>query len=424
MTISAVKHSALETDLLDSSWLERIIGECLVSRSHGHRGSIPQSEYLQEGSYPIVDQGEGLIAGWTDDEDSVISDGLPIIVFGDHTRRVKFVDFPFAVGADGTKLLLPDPAALDPLFFYFAILNLDIPARGYNRHYRLLRESVIAFPQNRQEQRAIASVLRSVQEAIQTRQRELEFERERKAALMQHLFTKGTRGKSTKQTEIGEMPENWDVKRCMEVCDSLSVGIVVRPSTYYEASGVPAFRSLNVREDRLVTNDLVFISPQANDTKLVKSKLRAGDVLIVRTGEPGTSCVVPDEFDGSNCIDIIFARPDGAVMTSGFLSRFMNSAGAKGQTLKARVGLAQQHLNLGAVQRMFVPVPTLQEQLDIVEPLEACDSKISWLEKEAAVLNELFRALLDMFMTGRLSAVSLIEPLEQSDDKHRTEVGA
>ena len=153
--------------------------------------------------YPIIDQGQESIAGWTDNRDAVVFEGLPLVVFGDHTRASKYVDFPFAAGADGTKLLRPDTKRFDPIFFYFALTNLQIPSKGYNRHFRYLKEMVFRYPELKDEQRVIAHVLQTVQKTKEARQRELALEREHKAALMEHLLTHGTRGEATKQSEIG-----------------------------------------------------------------------------------------------------------------------------------------------------------------------------------------------------------------------------
>ncbi|HEY3457672.1 MAG TPA: hypothetical protein VGK64_24045 [Bryobacteraceae bacterium] len=223
----------------------------------------------------------------------------------------------------------------------------------------------------------------------------------REKALVHKLFTEGTRGEPRKQTEIGPVPKSWALERCDDLCEEISVGVVVRPRSYYVETGVPAFRSLNVREDRLDTDDLVYFSKEVNDGTLYKSKLRAGDVLIVRTGYPGTSCVVPRKYDGSNCIDIIFARP-GARITSGYLSRFFNSDSGKIQATAAKHGLAQQHLNVGAVKRVQVPLPTLDEQCAIVDAVATVDAKRDVHVRAAQMLRALFRTLLHQLMTAQI----------------------
>src|SRR5438046_2417973 len=98
---------------------------------------VQAKDYRTIGKYPVVDQGRDLIGGWTDDVDGLVSD-LPIVVFGDHTRVFKFVDFPFVRGADGTHLMKAKPG-IDPRFLYYSCLSIDLPSRGYNRHFSLLK---------------------------------------------------------------------------------------------------------------------------------------------------------------------------------------------------------------------------------------------------------------------------------------------
>ena len=130
--------------------------------------------------------------------------------------------------------------------------------------------------------------------------------------MMQHLFTYGpvsfadAENVELKETEIGMVPEEWDVKKCEGLCDKITVGVVVRPASYYVPSGRIALRSLNIREDYFDLNEVVYFSDKDNDTILSKSKLLENDVVIVRTGYPGTSCVVPKELEGANCIDLVY----------------------------------------------------------------------------------------------------------------------
>jgi len=146
------------------------------------------------------------------------------------------------------------------------------------------------------------------------------------------------------------------------------------------------------------------------DTKLAKSKLRTGDVLVVRTGYPGTACVVPKEYDDSNCIDLVIVRPNAEVVRSGFLSRFFNAPAGKSQAVASKHGLAQQHLNVSAVKRTLVPVPSLEEQDEIDSTLAAVQQKITLISAKKETLTDLFHTLLHQLMTARIRVHNLDLP--------------
>src|SRR3989338_2242211 len=93
----------------------------------GKGNQILSSEIEPCGRFPVVDQGQAFIAGYSNAEEKVIREGLPLVIFGDHTRCLKYVDFAFILGADGTKVLKPRPELFYAKFFYFALLSLDIP---------------------------------------------------------------------------------------------------------------------------------------------------------------------------------------------------------------------------------------------------------------------------------------------------------
>ncbi|GAB2870868.1 hypothetical protein GCM10027074_43120 [Streptomyces deserti] len=130
---------------------------------------VPKSEYLPSGALAVVDQGQGLIAGFTDDVHLVHRSTPPVIVFGDHTRAVKFVDFPFAMGADGVKVLSAQQG-FDPKYLYWFLSSVDIPSAGYSRHFKFLKDITVVKPPL-QEQRRIAAVLDQV-DALRTKRRQ------------------------------------------------------------------------------------------------------------------------------------------------------------------------------------------------------------------------------------------------------------
>ncbi|MFK0734061.1 MAG: restriction endonuclease subunit S [Gloeotrichia echinulata GP01] len=159
-------------------------------------------------------------------------------------------------------------------------------------------------------------------------------------------------------------------------------------------------RSANVREAGLDPSDLVFMSEQSNRI-LAKNMVRTGDVLTVRTGYPGTSCVVSPEFDGANCVDIIISRPSTEI-DSAFLATWINSDSGKGQVLRVQGGLAQQHFNVGELQKLLIAKPSIEEQRKIQAILDTHEKRI---RQEQAYLNKLKlqkQGLMQDLLTGKV----------------------
>lgn len=129
---------------LPKGWEIDVIGNQLLTIKRN--GKLKTDDYEVEGKYPIIDQGNGYIAGYTNNEEIVQETHLPVVVFGDHTRRVKFVNFPFVSGADGTQLMFPKNENLLPAYFYLSIKNIDLSNYAYARHYKFMKEQQIIIP--------------------------------------------------------------------------------------------------------------------------------------------------------------------------------------------------------------------------------------------------------------------------------------
>jgi restriction endonuclease S subunit len=177
-----------------------------------------------------------------------------------------------------------------------------------------------------------------------------------------------------KQTEVGVIPEDWEIRKCSDLSERIMVGIVIRPSQYYTRDGVPALRSANIREDGINDLDLVFISEESNQL-LTKSQIREGDVLTVRTGYPGTSAVAEYKHSGSNCIDILITRPSIQVVPR-WLCLWINSPYGKEQVLRNQGGLAQKHFNVGDMKNLVVALPQIAEQRAISKTISDVDGSI------------------------------------------------
>lgn len=150
------------------------------------KNQISKDRYMTSGKYPIVDQGQSKIVGYTD-EDRVFQQ-VPVIVFGDHTRIIKWVDFPFVVGADGTQIL-KTKSLCDQKYGYYALCNLRLPNLGYSRHFKEVKESVFYIPKNTNEQKRIAMLLSSVDRELSCLNGMQEMLKDQKKGLMQKLLT-------------------------------------------------------------------------------------------------------------------------------------------------------------------------------------------------------------------------------------------
>jgi len=128
---------------------------------------IQRSTYLKEGVVPIIDQGQEEIAGYTDDVSAAYSGSLPVVLFGDHTRALKYVDRPFAAGADGVKVLEPC-SDLDPKFLWYYLRSRPLPNDGYSRHFKHLRELRVPVPPL-PEQRRVVDLLSRAENIVRMR---------------------------------------------------------------------------------------------------------------------------------------------------------------------------------------------------------------------------------------------------------------
>lgn len=131
-------------DGVPEGWIKEEIGK-IIKKVHRTK-QIVASEYKDEGSIPIVDQSRAFVAGYTNDLEARVDFGIPIIVFGDHTRIVKLIQFPFAKGADGTQLIISDCLEMPQRLLYCSVMNVDLSNYHYARHFKYLKEEKIMIP--------------------------------------------------------------------------------------------------------------------------------------------------------------------------------------------------------------------------------------------------------------------------------------
>ena len=188
---------------------------------------IVSQEYLSTGKYPIIDQSQNYICGWTNDKTALITDSSlkqPIIIFGDHTCILKKVVFPFAQGADGIKILKAKNC-IDGNFLYQALLANPVIQEEYKRHYSILKQKIIFYPSiNFGEQQKIANCLSSLDDLIEATAQKVEALKEHKKGLMQRLFP--AKGKNVPDLRFPEFQGTsvWEEKKLGKIGNFIGGG--------------------------------------------------------------------------------------------------------------------------------------------------------------------------------------------------------
>lgn len=187
---------------------------------------------------------------------------------------------------------------------------------------------------------------------------------------------------------------DWPVRPAIDLLTRATVGIVVKPADWYVPAGhgVPALRSLNVLKNRLSWDDYVEISHGGHEFHQ-KSALRAGDVVIVRSGRPGDAAVIPELEHPLNAIDLIISTT-GPELRPEFFCRFLNSVAGRRQFASGIAGTAQLHFNVELFKKLRIPVPPLAEQDMFIARAQQFDGTLNDLRARQASAQELKKLIL------------------------------
>ena len=232
---------------------------------------LQTSEYKERGKYAIIDQGQNDIAGYTDEEDGVFTD-VPAIVFGDHTRVVKYIDVPCYLGADGVKLLkatIPNP---NYKYLYYALLHTDIPNTGYNRHFKWLKEVNINLPDSSKQQEIVV-MLDKVNNLISLRKQQLaKLDELIKARFVELFGDPEINTKSLKKVMLSDIAEYYN-------------GLTYSPDNVAD-TGTIVLRSSNIQNSQLDFEDTVRVDCS------IKEKLYVKDNDILMCSRNGSARLV------------------------------------------------------------------------------------------------------------------------------------
>ena len=275
------------------------------------------------------------------------------------------------------------------LYYYLKSKKKDVNNLGRgvaqnNINLSLLRKFKIPVIPLRQ-QKKIIEVLDNVSSTINNYERELALLDELVKARFVEMFGDENNSKG------------WEIVNIEDVAN-VQVGVVIKPSQYYtdQDRGIKAFRSLNIGNGYIKDDDWVYFSEEGNK-KNKKSILSTNDVLVVRSGAPGTACVVTSEYAGSNAIDVIIAHPNFQKVDSHYLCTYTNMPHGKSQIIEGTGGAAQQHFNVGKYNKLKLMLPPLEYQKQYVKFLKEIDKSRSRIQKSLEASQELFDSLMQEY---------------------------
>lgn len=179
---------------LPAGWEIKLFGQCIKKVKYTEKQ--PTKSFLPEGKFPIVSQEKELISGYSNNQNAVFSVKNSVVIFGDHTKVVKYIDFDFVIGADGVKILQPIEE-INAKYFYYYLSHLHLRDLGYARHYKLLKECIVIYPPLPEQKRIVEKldkIFATIDEAKQNIEKNLDNVKELFQRTLSHLFTHNTQG--------------------------------------------------------------------------------------------------------------------------------------------------------------------------------------------------------------------------------------
>lgn len=359
---------------MKAGWQSKLFEGCIEKVTYTQK--IPRQDFLDDGKFPIVSQEAAFINGYWNSEADLFKVSTPLVVFGDHTKVLKYIDFDFVLGADGVKILQPLDFLL-PKFFYYQLQAAPLDSLGYARHYKLLKELQIAYPAKPEQQRIVA-ILDEAFAGIATARAATEQNRKNARALFEsHL-----------QSVFSQRGEGWVETTLNGCCEQIFAGGDVPKNRWSQERSaqynVPIF-SNGAKNDGLYgfTDNARVIKPS---------------VTVSARGTIGFSAIRTEPF--LPVVRLIVLTPDESKIELGFLYYAV-----RGMDF-GNTGTSIPQLTVPNFKETKLHLPPLSQQHDIVAKLDELQEETQRIEalnqRKLEALDELKQSLLHQAFSGQL----------------------
>ena len=338
---------------------------------------IKKEYYLVEGKYPIIDQGKENIAGYFNEETGIYKSTNPVIIFGDHTRIIKYIDFPFFLGADGVKILKVKNEKFLAKYLYYALLKFKIPNTGYNRHFKWLKNFKIEEIEL-EKQKKIVEILDKSNLIIKRKKEELKKLEELKKSLFYEMFGDPIRNE-----------KGWEVKKLKNISYVNDKKKILTPKEKYwllNLEEIEADSGRIILKKRIKYEDLPSSISYFDKNWILYSKLR-----------PYLNKVVLSDEEGFCTSELIALRPNLEYLTDVFLWKYLMNNTIL-EYLKIHVsGAKMPRVVIEDFKNLKVVTPPLELQQKFSERIRDVDKLKFEIEQSLKETENLYNSLMQKF---------------------------
>lgn len=392
--------------------------ETITSGVPSKQYQILESEVKQDGRFPVISQSKAYSIGFTDSEEKLYHHEDPVVIFGDHTTEIKFVDFDFVVGADGVKIFKPITSVITAKFLFYVLrfYSRDLhKVGGYSRHYKFIKNNPIPLPPLAEQERIVAKIeelLPLVSEYDETEKRLSALNAEFPDKLRKSILQQAVQGKLTErdpsdepaielldriraekakliaegkikkekiipviseEDQLFDIPDTWNWTTIADTCTNIQYGTSEKSAP---SGKVAVLRMGNLQGGKIDYSNLVYTS---NDYDIERCHLEYNDLLFNRTNSKelvGKTAIYKAEISAIYAGYLIRVTP--IMIDSDYLNYVMQSHFFKKYCLAVKTdAIGQSNINAEKLKRFVFPLPPLAEQKRIVarveELLAACD---------------------------------------------------
>lgn len=366
---------------------------------------IKKEDYLSAGQFPIIDQGKKFVGGYTDDGNLITDVEKELIVFGDHTKILKFIDFPIAIGADGVKVLHVNKEKADPRYIYYFLKSVKLTNAGYSRHFKFLKEIKIPLPENIKDQIKIARLLNHVETLITQRKQSIVLLDELLRSTFLMMFEQGNNQK-------------FPLQKLDEVATKITDGEhgtverIENGRLYFMARNITVFNTIDLKE-------VSYISEEDHNRIFKRCNPETGDLMMVCVGATiGKVSLVPEFMEPfSLARSVALIKPIKAIIAPEYLLWFFNSELGKRQVKNSTNSAGQGGLYTGKIKEINIPVPPIQIQNQFALRVQKVETLKSQYQASLNEFENIFGALSKKAFSGDLDRVKKKseEVMEQDD---------